>query len=76
MEPGGMILLHDFILDNTMDGPVFPALFSLNMLLNTPSGRSYSEKQIMDMLSSVGVRDLRRVPFRGPNDSGIISGLV
>jgi len=76
MEPGGMILVHDFILNDTMDGPVFPALFSLNMLLNTPSGRSYSEKQIMDMLSSAGVRELRRVPFRGPNDSGIISGLV
>ena len=76
MEPGGTILLHDFILNDTMDCPVFPALFSLNMLLNTPSGRSYSEKQIMDMLSSAGVQELRRVPFRGPNDSGIISGLV
>ena len=76
MEPGGMILLHDFILNDTMDGPLFPALFSLNMLLNTPSGRSYSEKQIMDMLSSAGVRELRRLPFLGGNDSGIISGLV
>ncbi|WDN89851.1 hypothetical protein BuS5_02819 [Desulfosarcina sp. BuS5] len=76
MEPGGIILVHDFILNDTMDGPVFPALFSLNMLLNTPSGRSYSEKQIMDMLSSAGVRELRRVPFQGFNDSGIISGMV
>jgi len=28
MEPGGMIIVHDFILNNTMDGPLFPALFS------------------------------------------------
>jgi len=76
LEPGGKILIHDFILNDTMDGPEFPALFSLNMLLNTPSGRSYSGKQIMDMLSSAGVRELRRLPFRGPNDSAIISGLV
>lgn len=76
MPPGGLILVHDFILNDTMDGPVFPALFSLNMLLNTSSGRSYSEKQIMDMLSGAGVRKVRRVPFRGPNDSGIITGLV
>ena len=51
LEPGGMILIHDFILNNAMDGPLFPALFSLNMLLGTPYGQSYSEKQLMDMLS-------------------------
>jgi len=74
VQPGGLIMIHDFILNDTMDGPEFPAIFSLNMLLNTPSGRSYSEKQIMDMLSDAGVRELRRLEFRGPNDSGIISG--
>ncbi|MGD8448915.1 MAG: methyltransferase [Desulfobacterales bacterium] len=76
LEPGGMILIHDFILNNSMDGPLFPALFSLNMLLGTPSGRSYSEKQIKDMLSDAGVREIRRIYFESPNDSGIITGIV
>jgi len=76
LEPGGMILIHDFILNNSMDGPLFPALFSLNMLLGTPSGRSYSEKQIEDMLSDAGVREIRRIFFESPNDSGIITGIV
>jgi predicted O-methyltransferase YrrM/predicted transcriptional regulator len=76
LEPGGMILIHDFILNNSMDGPLFPALFSLNMLLGTPSGRSYSEKQIQDMLSDAGVREIRRIFFESPNDSGIITGIV
>lgn len=76
LEPGGMILVHDFILNNSMDGPVFPALFSLNMLLGTPSGRSYSEKQIEDMLSDAGFREIRRIFFESPNDSGIITGIV
>ena len=44
LEPGATIIVHDFILDNSMDGPLFPALFSLNMLLGTSSGQSYSEK--------------------------------
>jgi len=76
LEPGGLILVHDFILDNALDGPLFPALFSLNMLINTEDGQSYSEAQITEMLSNSGVREIRRTPFRGPNDSGIISGIV
>jgi hypothetical protein len=76
LEPGGLILVHEFLLTNTMDGPLFPALFSLNMLLGTPSGQSYSEKQIMDMFAEAGVKEIRRIDFRGPNDSGIIAGIV
>ncbi len=76
LEPGGLILIHDFILEDSFDGPLFPALFSLNMLINTDEGRSYSEAQITKMLDRVGVKEILRVPFRGPNDSGIICGIV
>ena len=76
LEPGGMIIIHDFILNNSMDGPLFPALFSLNMLLGTDSGQSYSEAQIIDMLAAAGTRDIRRITINTPNDSGIIVGFV
>jgi len=76
LEPGGMIIIHDFILNNSMDGPLFPALFSLNMLLGTESGQSYSEEQIIGMLVAAGTRDIRRVAIGTPNDSGIIVGFV
>jgi predicted O-methyltransferase YrrM len=76
LEPGGMVIVHDFILNNAMDGPLFPALFSLNMLLGTPSGQSYSEKQITAMLTQTGVKDIQRVSFDSPNDSGILIGIV
>ncbi|NLI34250.1 MAG: SAM-dependent methyltransferase [Deltaproteobacteria bacterium] len=76
VEPGGLIFVHDFILNNSMDGPLFPALFSLNMLLGTPDGQSYSEEQIRNMLKRAGVKEIRRIPFQGPNDSGIIGGTV
>lgn len=35
LKPGGLLFIHEFILNDTMDGPEFPALFSLNMLLGT-----------------------------------------
>ncbi len=76
MEHGGFILIHDFILSDTLDSPLFPALFSLNMLVNTQDGQCYSESQIKGMLSKVGVKQIRRLPFQGPNDSGIICGIV
>lgn len=76
LEPGGMIIVHDFILDDTMNGPLFPALFSLNMLLGTENGQSYSEKQIKNMLADAGVKNMQRIPIQTPNDSGIISGIV
>jgi precorrin-6B methylase 2 len=76
LETGGMIIVHEFILNNSMDGPLFPALFSLNMLLGTSCGQAYSEEQIADMLQRAGVREIRRLPVRTPNDSGIMIGTV
>lgn len=76
LVPGGMILIHEFILNDDMDGPMFPALFSLNMLLGTDAGQSYSDRQIRDMLAEAGVRDIRRIPIDSPNDSGVIAGTV
>lgn len=76
LQEGGLILIHDFILDDSMDGPLFPALFSLNMLVNTPQGQSYSELQLVEMLKNAGAREINRLPFKGQNDSGIMVGIV
>jgi ubiquinone/menaquinone biosynthesis C-methylase UbiE len=74
LQPGGLIMIHEFILDDRMDSPLHPALFALNMLLGTPAGQAYSEKQIMDMLEEANVRNVRRIPVKTPNDSGVIIG--
>jgi predicted O-methyltransferase YrrM len=76
LQPGGLIMIHEFILDNTMDSPLHPALFALNMLLGTPAGQSYSEEQIIDMLADAQVKTIRRIHVETPNDSGIIIGYV
>ena len=76
LSPGGMILIHEFILNNEMSGPLFPALFSLNMLLGTASGQAYSEQQLSDMLARAGARNIHRIAIDSLNDSGIIAGIV
>ena len=74
LEPGGVIMVHEFLLDDRKDGPLFPALFSLNMLLGTSEGRAYSEGEIRELLASAGVRRIERLPLSLPNDSGVIVG--
>ncbi|MBW1866765.1 MAG: methyltransferase, partial [Deltaproteobacteria bacterium] len=75
LEPGGMIIIHDFILTDTMDGPLFPALFALNMLVGTQDGQAYAEHQIKGLLKQAGVKKVRRLSITTPNDSGIITGI-
>jgi SAM-dependent methyltransferase len=75
LTPGGMMLIHDFILNDASDGPLFPALFSLNMLVNTEKGRSYTESQIRDLMTRAGLTQIKRLPFEGPNASGILQGV-
>lgn len=76
LEPGGMILVQEFILNDSHDGPPFPALFSLNMLIGTPAGRAYSEGELFNMLAAAGVGDLKRLTLQLPNGAGVIAGSV
>ncbi|GFO53944.1 SAM-dependent methyltransferase [Geomonas sp. Red276] len=76
LDPGGMIMVQEFILDNDKDSPLFPALFSLNMLVGTPEGQSYSEEELLDMLKAAGAKDVRRIPLDLPNGAGVVAGIV
>ncbi|GAB6907343.1 conserved hypothetical protein [Desulfosarcina cetonica] len=72
LNPGGLAVIHEFILNNDLAGPLFPTLFSLNMLLATQGGQAYSDAQLSAMLSQAGLEAVERIEFTGPNDSGLI----
>ena len=74
LKPGGLCLLHDFWLNEAGDGPLFPALFSLNMLVRTSRGRSYTEGEARLMLEKAGLKNISRLDLNVPNDSGVIVG--
>ncbi|MDA8427770.1 MAG: methyltransferase [Geobacteraceae bacterium] len=74
LKPGGMLLLQEFILDDAKDGPLFPALFSLNMLLGTESGQAYSERELFAMMTEAGLTEVHRLALELPNGSGVIRG--
>jgi SAM-dependent methyltransferase len=73
LDSGGLILIHDFLLGDNLDGPLFPALFSLNMLQGTTAGQAYSRLQIEAFLKAAGFTQISSIVLESPNDSGIVS---
>jgi (2Fe-2S) ferredoxin/SAM-dependent methyltransferase len=70
LAPGGRLLVQDFILEPEKTAPRFATLFSLNMLVGTRGGSSYSEPDYAAWLTAAGFRDIRRVRLPGP--AGVI----
>ncbi|HWQ56609.1 MAG TPA: methyltransferase [Bryobacteraceae bacterium] len=68
LAPGGRVAVQDFILNPEKTAPRFGALFSLNMLVNTDSGASYSEPEYKIWLRETGFGEIRLVPLPGPSD--------
>lgn len=72
----GMLLIQEFILDDNKTAPLFPALFSLNMLLGTRSGQSYTQQEIVAYMTAAGLGEVKRLPLDLPNGAGIMAGTV
>ncbi|WP_432822465.1 methyltransferase, partial [Trichloromonas sp.] len=73
LEPGGLLLVQEFILQPDRTAPLFPALFSLNMLLGTPDGQAYSEPELRKLLRSAGLEQVERLSLELPNGAGILA---
>ncbi|HEX8949375.1 MAG TPA: methyltransferase [Dissulfurispiraceae bacterium] len=54
LNPGGRIAIQEFYLAKDRTHPVPSALFSVNMLVNTPGGRCYAPSEIKQWLTQTG----------------------
>lgn len=54
LNPGGRIVIQDFVMDESRVHPADGALFALNMLVNTAGGDTYTEAEMRDWLSAAG----------------------
>ena len=69
----GQVVVQDFILEPCKTAPRAAALFSLNMLVGTRAGSSYSEPEYASWLRAAGFSDVRRVRLPGP--TGLMIGV-
>jgi predicted O-methyltransferase YrrM len=63
LEPGGLILIRDIVMDASRLRPAAGAMFAVNMLVNTRGGGTFTFTELRDDLSAAGftkVRLLRR----------------
>jgi len=73
--PGGLIMINDFILDNTKDSPLLATIFSINMLLGRgEAGKTYCVGELKQMLKSAGISDIKHHCFKGHENYGVIMG--
>ena len=70
--PGGRVVVQDFLLDSDKTGPKFAALFSLNMLVGTAGGASYSAAEYEEWMRAAGLSEVKRVAPPGP--AGLMIG--
>jgi 2-polyprenyl-3-methyl-5-hydroxy-6-metoxy-1,4-benzoquinol methylase len=60
LNPGGQIVVQDFLVNEERDGPLLPALFALNMLVGTPEGDTYTESEVRAWMTEAGCRAIVR----------------
>lgn len=68
LAPNGRLAVQDFILNPDKTGPQQATLFSLNMLVGTEAGASYSEREYTSWMRAAGFNDVRRINLPGPSD--------
>ena len=73
LAPHGRLVAQDFILNPDKTGPQHAALFSLNMLVGTDAGASYSEVEYNHWMKAAGFTEVSRINLPGP--SSLIVGL-
>jgi len=65
LNPGGRIVIQDFVMDEDRSGPTFSALFALSMLLGPESGDAYTESEIRNWLKFADFNNIHRVDSDG-----------
>ncbi|MFW6112765.1 MAG: methyltransferase [Thermodesulfobacteriota bacterium] len=55
VNPGGQVVLQDFLLNEDRTSPQEAALFSVHMLAVTPGGRAYTYQEVAEMMESAGL---------------------
>lgn len=63
LVPGGLVVVHESLISDDGTSPLQAALFSLNMLVNTGEGQSYSGAEITGLMEAVGFVGPRVIPL-------------
>ena len=66
LNPGGQIVMQDYVMGRDKTSPLGGALFAVNMLVGTMGGSTYSEDEYREWLETVGFTDIKKIALPGP----------
>lgn len=64
LKPGGRLIIHEILYNDTKTGPLAAAAYNIAMLLNT-EGQQYSARELSVMLAEAGFTDIESMPTFG-----------
>ncbi len=74
MNPDGVIMIQEQLLDGDKKGPVLAALIGVNQIINTVAGSSYSTTEMEDILREVGFKDVESRQMAPPSPFVMVTG--
>ncbi len=61
LNPGGKILIQDWIMNNDRTQPTQGTIFAINMLVGTEAGDCFTELEVTEMLLEAGFKHITRI---------------
>jgi hypothetical protein len=74
VDPAGLLIIKDHVLDGGRANPPVGAIFSLLMLLTTDGGRCYSYGEVKTWLMDAGLTRIRQIDLPAPLTSSLVIG--
>ncbi|HZD92908.1 MAG TPA: class I SAM-dependent methyltransferase, partial [Candidatus Sulfotelmatobacter sp.] len=73
LNPGGQVIILEFVPNEDRVSPPLPALFSLTMLSSTPQGDAYTFAELEKMCQRAGFEGMKQVPLE-PLPETLVTG--
>jgi predicted O-methyltransferase YrrM len=75
LNPGGILIVRDFLLNRDRISPFNAALFAVNMLVRTKSGRTYTFDEVKEWMRAAGFTRIRRAGPPAFGDASVMTAL-
>jgi 2-polyprenyl-3-methyl-5-hydroxy-6-metoxy-1,4-benzoquinol methylase len=73
LNPGGQVIILEFVPNDDRVSPPVPAMFSLTMLGNTPKGDAYTLAEYATMCRNAGLESPRLIPLDPTPESLVVA---
>jgi len=69
LEPRGVVIVNEMMLNEERTQPLFPAIFSLELMVERNTGDSRTVKEIREWMKAAGYINMQCTPMREPGET-------